>query len=309
VTAIDIPAISHLLAVRDLDARQLDALLDLAATMKRHPLAWHTTLVGHSVACLFAEPSTRTRVSFEAAIFRLGGLPIMLRPDELHLDRGEPIADTARVLSSYCDAIVVRMFAQRDVAELAEYSSAPVINALTNAHDPCQAIADCLTLREHFGSLDGLQVAYVGDGNNVAHSLIEAAALAGIELRIASPPGRQADPAILMGAGSSVRIEADPREAVRGAHAVYTGAWVSIGHQAVPDRRREQLSTFAVTPELMALAHHDAVFLHCLPARRGEEVDAAVIDGPASLVWRQAANRLPTEQALLYAIVTGDWEA
>lgn len=309
MTAIDIPAIPNLLAVSDLDARQFDALLDLATTMKRHPLAWHTALAGRSVACLFAEPSTRTRVSFEAAIFRLGGLPIMLRPDELQLDRGEPLADTARVLSSYCDAIVVRMFAQRDVVELAEYSSVPVINALTNAHDPCQALADCLTLREHFGSLQGLQVAYVGDGNSVAHSLIEAAALTGIELRIASPPGCQADPAILLGAGSSVRIEDDPRDAVRDAHAVYTDAWVSMGYEAVADRRRAQLSAHSVTPELMALARHDAVFLHCLPARRGEEVDAAVIDGRASLVWRQAANRLPTEQALLYAIVTGDWEA
>jgi ornithine carbamoyltransferase len=309
VTAIDLPAIPDLLAVSDLDARQFDALLDLAAAMKRHPLAWRAALQGRSVACWFAKPSTRTRVSFESAIFRLGALPIMLRPDELQLGRGEPIADTARALSSYCDAIVVRTFAQRDVIELAEHSSAPVINALTNTHHPCQALADCLTLREHFGSLDGLKVAYVGDGNNVAHSLIEAAALTGFELHIASPPGCQADPAILMQAGSAVHIEADPRDAVRDAHAVYTDVWVSMGQEAHGDARRDRLHDYRVTQELMARARHDAIFLHCLPAHRGEEVESEVIDGPASFVWRQVENHLPTEQALLYALVTGDWEA
>jgi ornithine carbamoyltransferase len=301
VTAVDIPAIPHLLAVSDLNTEQFDALLDLAAVMKRHPLAWHTALEGRSVACLFAQHSTRIRVSFEAAIFRLGGLPIIVNPAELQLGRDEPIADTARVLSGYCDAIVARTLAQRDLIEFAAHSSAPVINALTDAHHPCQALADCLTLRERFGSLADLNVAFVGDGTNVAHSLIEAAALTGFELRIASPPGRQADPATLMGAGSAVRIEHDPRAAVDGAHAIYTDMWMPTAH--------EGHAGYRVTEELMSLARHDAVFLHCLPARRGEEVDAAVIDGPASLVWEQAANCLPTAQALLYALVTGDWEA
>jgi ornithine carbamoyltransferase len=165
--------------------------------MKLHPLAWRSALEGRSVACYFAKPSTRMRVSFEAAINRLGGLPIMLRPDELQLGHGEPIADTARVLSSYCEAIVIRTFAQRDVRELAEHSSVPVINALTDDHHPFQALADCLTLREHFGSLDGLTLAYIGDGNNVAHSLIEAARLTGMNLRLATPPGCLPDPSIL----------------------------------------------------------------------------------------------------------------
>ncbi|HEX6025171.1 MAG TPA: ornithine carbamoyltransferase [Solirubrobacter sp.] len=308
MTVVQSSKTTHLLRVADLDAAQFDALLDLAAAMKRHPLAWRNGLKGHAVACYFAKPSTRTRVSFEGAINRLGALPIMLRPDELQLGRGEPIADTARVLSSYCDAIVVRTFAQRDVIELAEYASVPVINALTDDHHPCQALADCLTLREHFGTLLDLPVAYVGDGNNVATSLIEAAALTGMDLRIASPPEFAPSPATLAAAGRHARLVTDPREAVAGARAVYTDVWVSMGKEAGADRRREQLQNYRVTPELMRLARYDAVFLHCLPAHRGEEVDAAVIDGEASIVFEQAANRLPTAQALLHALITGDWE-
>src|SRR3954452_24873723 len=180
MTALGTPKTHHLLRVADLNPSQIDALLALAAVMKRHPLAWRGCLEGRSIACLFANPSTGTRVSFEAAINRLGALPIMLRPDEVQLERGEPIADTARVLSCYCDAIVVRTRAQRDVRELADHASVPVVNALTDDHHPCQALADCLTLRERFGSLDGLTMAYIGDGTNVATSLIEAAALTGM---------------------------------------------------------------------------------------------------------------------------------
>jgi ornithine carbamoyltransferase len=308
VTALNTPATTHVLRVADLDARQFDALLNLAAAMKRHPLAWRGALEGNAVACYFAKPSTRTRVSFEAAINRLGALPIMLRPDELQLGRGEPISDTARVLSSYCEAIVIRTFAQRDVRELAENASVPVINALTDDHHPCQALADCLTLREHFGTLKGLPVAYVGDGNNVAHSLIEAAVLTGIELRVATPPGCKPDPGIVARAGRSVKLVEDPRDAVWGAAAVYTDVWVSMGKEAGAESHRLTLDAYRVSPLLMAAARSDAVFLHCLPAHRGEEVDAGVIDGPASLVFQQAANRLPTEQALLRALVTGDWE-
>jgi ornithine carbamoyltransferase len=290
MTALNIPAIPSLLRVADLDAERFAELLDLAAAFKREPLTCRSALVGRTVACYFAKPSTRTRVSFETAAYRLGGLPVMLRPDELQLGRGEPIADTARVLSSYCDAIVVRTFAQRDVIELAEHASVPVINALTDEHHPCQALADCLTLHEVFGTLDGLPVAYVGDANNVAASLAEAAALTGIDLRVATPTG---DP---------------PEAAVAGAAAVYTDVWVSMGQEAWAKQRRAMLAGYRVTPALMALARPDAIFMHCLPAHRGEEVDAAVIDGPGSQVWRQAANRLPTEQALLYALVTGNWE-
>jgi ornithine carbamoyltransferase len=308
VTALSTPVVPNVLRVADLDACQFAALLDLAAAMKRHPLAWRDALKGRSIACYFAKPSTRTRVSFEAAINRLGGLPIMLRPDELHLGRGEPIADTARVLSSYCEAIVIRTSSQRDVREVAEYSTVPVINALTDDHDPCQALADCLTLCEHFGSLEGLTLAYVGDANNVAHSLIEAAHLTGMTLRLATPSGCLPDPSIHAAAGRTVELLDTPREAVAGAHAVYTDVWVSMGKDSGGEQHKALSAGFRVTPELMSLARHDAVFLHCLPAHRGEEVDSAVIDGPNSLVWVQAANRLPTEQALLSALVTGNWE-
>jgi ornithine carbamoyltransferase len=293
-----------LLRIADLSPRELSRLLDLAAEMKREPNGFHDTLRGTSVACYFSKPSTRTRISFEAAVHRLGGLPIMLRPDELQLGRGEPIADTARVMSSYCAAIVIRTFAQRDVEEMAAAASVPVINALTDDHHPCQALADLLTLRERFGDLHGLPVAYVGDGNNVAHSLIEAAMLTGIDLRLACPEGYRPDPEIASGA----QVVTDPREAVAGACAVYTDVWVSMGEDAERQRRLADLDAYRVDAELMENAAPGAIFLHCLPAHRGEEAAAEVIDGPQSAVWQQAANRLPTEQAALYALVTGDWE-
>jgi ornithine carbamoyltransferase len=293
-----------LVRIADLAPEELSLLLDLAAAMKAEPNGWHDALAGTSVACYFSKPSTRTRISFETAVHRLGGLPIMLRPDELQLGRGEPIADTARVISSYCSAIVIRTFAQSDVEEMAAAASVPVINALTDDHHPCQALADLLTLRERFGDLRGLPVAYVGDGNNVAHSLIEAAAMTGIDLRLACPEGYRPDPEIAAGA----KLFEDPREAVAGARAIYTDVWVSMGDpEAERQRRLEDLAPYRVTPGLMGLAARDAVFLHCLPAHRGEEVATAVIDGAHSVVWQQAANRLPTEQAALYALVTGDW--
>jgi ornithine carbamoyltransferase len=296
-----------LLRIADLRPDDLHALLEIAAAMKAARLGWLDAMPGASVACYFAKPSTRTRVSFEAAIHRLGALPIMLRPDELQLGRGEPIADTARVLSSYCAAIVIRTFAQADVEEMAAAASVPVINALTDDHHPCQALADLLTLRERFGRLEGLRVAYVGDGNNVAHSLMEAAALAGFELSLACPPGYLPDADISRAAGPAVHLFEDPRDAVLGAHAVYTDVWVSMGDEQQRRGRMADLAAYRVDQRLMGLAAHDAIFLHCLPAHRGEEVAAEVIDGAQSAVWQQAANRLPTEQAVLHALVT-DWE-
>ncbi|HET8952353.1 MAG TPA: ornithine carbamoyltransferase [Solirubrobacteraceae bacterium] len=296
-----------LLRIADLGPAELQTLLDRAAAMKADRNGWLGVLRGGSVACYFAKPSTRTRVSVEAAVHRLGGLPIMLRPDELQLGRGEPIADTARVLSSYCAAIVIRTFAQDDVAEMAGAASVPVVNALTDDHHPCQALADLLTLHQRFGRLEGLRVAYIGDGNNVAHSLIESAPLAGFELALACPQGYLPDPEILRAAGPAVHLFEDPRDAVIGAHAVYTDVWVSMGDERERAERMSVLAPFRVDSRLMALASRDAIFLHCLPAHRGEEVAADVIDGPSSAVWEQAANRLPTEQAVLHALVTG-WE-
>jgi ornithine carbamoyltransferase len=264
------------------------------------------------VALLSSKPSTRTRVSFEVAAHRLGMLPIMLRPDELQLGRGEPLADTARLLSSYTAAIVVRTFAQATLEELAGAASVPVVNALTDDHHPCQALADLLTLRRHYGYLEGIRLAYVGDGNNVAHSLMEAAALSGMHMTVATPPGYSPNADVtrrtmdLAGAhGGSIHVLHDPRRAVADADAVYTDVWVSMGEDAERERRVADLQAYQVNDALMRLAAREAVFMHCLPAHRGLEVAADVIDGPSSIVWEQAANRLPTEQATLHMLIGG----
>ena len=291
MTITPLPTKRDYLRVADLQREELTALLDLSAAFKTDPLRRHEALRGESVACYFAKPSTRTRVSFEAAAFRLGALPIMLRPDELQLGRGEPIADTARVLASYCAAIVIRTFKQSDIEQMSESSAVPVINALSDEHHPCQALADLLTIREHFDDLGGVRVAYIGADNNVARSLAEAGALADMEVVVCSPPN------------------GDPFAAVQGAQVVYTDVWVSMGEDARRDALVRRLEPYRVTPELMAAAAPQAVFMHCLPAHRGEEVMPEVIDGPQSLVFAQAANRLPTEQAVLYALTSGRWEA
>jgi ornithine carbamoyltransferase len=291
------------LAIPDFSRAELEKLFDLAECM-RSGAYMKKPLAGKSLAMIFMKASTRTRVSFEVGAWQLGGHALFLSPRDIQLGRGEPIADTARVMSSYCAAIVIRTFAQSDVEEMAAAASVPVINALTDDHHPCQALADLLTLRERFGDLHGLPVAYVGDGNNVAHSLIEAAVVTGIDLRLACPEGYRPDAEIASGA----QVVTDPREAVAGACAVYTDVWVSMGDEAERQRRLADLDPYRVDAALMAGAAPDAIFLHCLPAHRGEEVAAEVIDGPQSAVWQQAANRLPTEQAALYALVTGDWE-
>jgi ornithine carbamoyltransferase len=290
----------NLLRIADLDATGFEKLLDLAAAAKASPLAWLHRLEGRTLACYFEKPSTRTRVSFEAAAFRLGMLPLALRPDELQLGRGETIADTGRVLSSYAAAITIRANHHGDVGQLAEASSVPVINALSDKHHPCQALADLLTLRERFGRLEGLRVAFVGEGNNVANSLVEAAALTGVEVVIAAPRGYESKLV-------EAQLVEDPREAVAGADAVYTDVWVSMGDEAEAEQRQRAFASYQVNPELMALAKPGAIFLHCLPAHRGQEVADEVIDGPASAVWDQAANRLPTEQALLLALIERAW--
>ena len=306
---------SDLLRISDLDARHLYVLLDLAAEMKAAPHGWETALHGDTVAMFFEKPSTRTRVSFAAGCQHLGALPLGLRPDELQLGRGEPISDTARVLSGYASAIVVRTFAQSVLDEMAAVAEKPVINALTDDHHPCQALADLLTIRERFGSLQGVRVAYIGDGNNVAHSLMQAGALAGMHVVVGTPHGFEPDPAITDAAsatalahGGSIAVVHDPAEAVAGANAVYTDVWVSMGDdEAQRAKRQEVLAAYQVDTELMRHADREAVFLHCLPAHRGEEVDADVIDGPASVVFRQAENRLWTEEAVLYAYIRRAW--
>ena len=291
----------HLLKVSDLSSQQLHRLLDLAADMKAEPFGWRGAQAGKVLACFFSKPSTRTRVSLETAAQRLGMLPLMLRPDELQLGRGEPISDTGRVLSSYVDAIAIRTFGQSDVEALAAASTVPVINALTDEHHPCQALADLLTIREHFGQLDGIRLAYLGDGNNVAHSLMEAGALAGMEVVVATPYGYRPHAEIEI--ASNATVEPDPFEAVRGAQVVYTDVWVSMGEDGEREQRLNALADYQVSSAIMDAASQDALFMHCLPAHRGEEVAAEVIDGPRSVVFQQAANRLPTEQALIHTLI------
>jgi ornithine carbamoyltransferase len=301
----------NFLRVADLSSAQLHELLELAAAMKAKPNGWRRSAQGETLALLFEKPSTRTRVSFAAAAWRLGLLPLELRPEELQLGRGEPIEDTARILSGYVSAIVVRTFAQQRVETLAQAADVPVINALTDAHHPCQALADLLTLQERFGGLSGLKLAYVGDGNNVAHSLLEAGALSGVAVSIASPDGYEPHPDVVAwarAAGGDVEVVHDPLDAVQGAHAVYTDVWVSMGDDAGREVRTADLAPYRVDASLVARARPDAVVLHCLPAHRGEEVSADVLDGPRSVVWQQAANRLPTEQALLWTLLAGPVE-
>ncbi len=305
----------NLLQTADLSGESLYGLLDLASAFKREPLAHRDALGGCSVVLFFDKPSTRTRISMETAVARLGGHPITVRPAELQMGKGETIEDTARVVSAYAAACCIRTFAHADVERFAAAATVPVVNTLTDEHHPCQSLADLLTLREHFGSLAGLRLAYVGDGNNnVTHSLIEAAAIIGIDMVVASPPSYEPQPQVTAWAieknettGGRLTVTADPYEAVKSANAVYTDLWVSMGN-ADHERpaRAKVFSKYRVDSALMRYAGEDAVFMHCLPANRSEEVASPVIDGPQSIVFQQAANRLPTGQAVLYALVSRD---
>jgi len=309
-------AVKDLLRISDLSHDDLVHLLDEAARYRAHPFRATPLLTGDTVVCYFAKPSTRTRISFETAIARLGGVPISVSPTELQLGRGETIADTARVLSRYSRAIVIRTFADSDVAELAAHAAVPVVNALTDGHHPCQALADMLTLRDRFDGTTGVRVAYLGDGNNVAHSLMEACALMGMHLTVATPPGYEPDPDVVRVAedlaaanGSTIVLTHDPLEAAEDVHAVYTDVWVSMGD--APDEREARLHAmrpYQVNSDLFARALPEAVFMHCLPAHRGEEVTAEVIDGPRSIVFEQAENRLHTAEAVLSSLLLDELE-
>ncbi len=279
----------------ELGAFELGKLLDRAAALKsgRRERVGAEALAGRSIALVFEKPSTRTRISFEVGVAELGATPIVLRGGELQLSRGESIADTARVLSRYVDAIVIRSGSHEAVAELAAAAEVPVVNALTPLHHPCQALADLLTLRERCGELAGLRLAYVGDGNNVARSLAIAGELAGVEVVVAAPPGYQLEE------GHEAKLTGDPRGAAAGADALYTDVWISMGDEAEAERRRADLAPFRVDADLLAAAKDSAVVLHCLPAHPGEEIAADVLYGERSAVWDQAENRLHTQKALL----------
>lgn len=302
----------HLLGAEDLEALGLVRLLDRAEALRseRHVIAPGRPLEGRQVALLFEKPSLRTRVSFEVAVTSLGGHAIALGPDEVGLGRRESAADVARNLSRLVDAIVLRTFAHGTLTEMAAAASVPVLNALTDAEHPCQALADLLTLRRRFGRLQGVRLAFVGDGNNVAHSLMLACGLAGLDIRVATPPGYEPDPAVVeraraLGARHRARVSVgtDPVEAVSGADAVYTDVWTSMGREAEADERRARFAGFEVNELLLAHAAPHVVALHCMPAHRGEEIAASVLDGPRSLALEQAENRRYVQEAVLVELL------
>jgi ornithine carbamoyltransferase len=285
----------------ELGAFELGKLLDRALELKagRGERLGTDSLAGRSIALVFERPSTRTRISFEVGVGELGATPIVLRGDEMQVSRGESLGDTARVLSRYVDAIVIRSGSHAAVTELAAAATVPVVNGLTPLHHPCQALADLMTLRERFGELDGLRLAYVGDGNNVARSLAVLGELAGVEVVVAAPSGYQLEE------GHGVKLTADPRAAASGADALYTDVWVSMGDEAEAERRRTDLAPFRLDGDLLAAAKDSAIVLHCLPAHPGEEITADVLYGDSSAVWDQAENRLHAQKALLEALLTG----
>jgi ornithine carbamoyltransferase len=286
-------------------------LFEQAAAIKANPESYAGALAGQSLAMIFQKPSTRTRVSFEVGMHQLGGHALFLGSDDIQLNRGETIADTARVLSRYVQGIMARVFAQQDVTDLARYGSVPVINGLSDLLHPCQALADYFTLRERRGGLTGLKLAYVGDGNNVAHELMFGAVKLGLQFSVGCPKGYEPNPLIFKSAvrdaqklGSPIpEVGADPFEAVAGADVVYTDVWTSMGQEAEAQARLEAFQGFEVTPEMMAAAGRDVMFMHCLPAHRGEEVSEAVIDGPQSVVFDEAENRLHVQKALLVTLM------
>ncbi len=297
-----------LLAISDLTPKDIEKILKRSATLKKllkqgKP---HQTLKGRSLGMIFEKASTRTRVSFEVGMFQLGGQALFLSPNDLQIGRGEPIEDTARTLSRYLDGIMIRTFAQKTIEELARFASIPVINGLTDAHHPCQALADLLTIQEKKKKLKGLTLAYIGDGNNVANSLIQACVKAGMHFAIAAPRGYELDAAIMKQAkaggkqtNAGVLVTNDPFQAVRNADVVYTDVWASMGQEAEHTKRMKAFKGYEVDTKLMKAARRGALVMHCLPAHRGEEIAAEVIDGPQSVIFDQAENRLHVQKAVL----------
>ena len=295
------------LAVTDLSRDELLRLIDLAVRMKSSQYR-ERPLAGKTLAMIFTKSSTRTRVSFEVGSTQLGGHALFLSSRDIQLGRGEPIRDTARVLSRYVDGIMIRTFAHADVEELARFATVPVINGLTDYNHPCQILADLLTVHENLGDLSRRVIAWIGDGNNMAHSWIEAAAVLGFELRLACPEGYDPDPTLLSQASQRTRITLtrSPQEAARGADVVNTDVWASMGQEAEQELRAAAFKGFIVDQGLMAGAAPSAIFLHCLPAHRGEEVTEAVLEGPQSRVWDQAENRLHAQKALMAMLMGTD---
>ena len=295
------------LAIPDFSRAELLALFDLAERMRRGEYQ-RKPLAGKTLAMIFMKASTRTRVSFEVGTYQLGGHALFLSPRDVQLGRGEPIADTARVLSRYVDGIMIRTFAHAEVVELAEFATVPIINGLTDLLHPCQILADLLTVRQHLGGYEGKKVAWVGDGNNMANSWINAAYRLGFELTLACPEGYDPDAAILERAKKKAKVTVvrDPKEAVAGADVVNTDVWASMGQEEEQKVREKAFAGYQVDDALMKRAHKKAIFLHCLPAHRGEEVSASVIEGPQSRVWDEAENRLHIQKAIMAVLMGGE---
>jgi ornithine carbamoyltransferase len=301
-TKYDAGVTRHFLTGEELTAAELTALLDRADFLKGDRWA-SAQLTGRSVALVFEKPSTRTRISFEVGVRELGGNPLVLREGEMQLSRGESPRDTALVLSRFVHAIAVRTGPDELLEELAAYADVPVINMLTAGHHPCQALADLQTIRERFGSLEGVKLAYVGEGNNVAHSLMLLGARAGMRVAVACPAELAPDPAVVERAGEAVVVTQDPAEAADGAHALYTDVWVSMGDEGDAERRRKLLEPYRLDERLLEHARPDAIVLHCLPAHPGEEITEGLLYGSRSAVWDQAENRLHAQKALLELLV------
>ena len=305
-----------LLRTADLSRADVDLLLNTAAEFAKNPLRSQDCLKNKSVAIYMTKPSTRTRLSSETAVAHLGGTPIFIRGDELQLGRGETIADTAKIISGYCDALIIRTFAQSDVDELGANASIPVINALTDDDHPTQLLADWLTIRETFGSdIKDRKFVYLGDGNNMSHAWLTMGAIMGAHVVAATPDGKWAPSADVVAqakkiaekTGAKIEVTNDPEAASKDASVLYTDVWMSMGDpEAERAEKMKVLAPFAVTDNLMALTEKDSIFMHCLPAHRGEEVAASVIDGPKSVIWREAYHRRTTIQALLYHLTRGE---
>jgi ornithine carbamoyltransferase len=297
----------HLISLKDWSTEEIHELFALTQKLKAEPQTFRRALEGRTLAMIFQKPSTRTRVSFEVGMYQLGGTALFLGANDIQLGRGETIADTARVLSRYVDAIMARVFAHQDILDLVRYGTVPVINGLSDLLHPCQALADYFTLLERRGRLEGFKVAYIGDGNNVCHELMFGAVKLGISMTIACPEGFEPNPLITKSAAREAQkagaptpvVTSDPMAAVAGADMVATDVWASMGQEAEAEKRRQAFRGYQVTVKMMKAAHPKALFMHCLPAHRGEEVAEEVIDGPQSVVFDEAENRLHVQKALL----------
>ncbi|MFC1840798.1 ornithine carbamoyltransferase, partial [Thermodesulfobacteriota bacterium] len=288
---------------RDLNKDEIVALIDRAIEIKSQPRNANRSLEGYTLGLIFEKASTRTRVSFEIAMFRLGGQTIFLSRADTQLSRDETIPDTARVLSRYIDALAIRTYSQALLEEMAEWADIPVINALSDHYHPCQVLSDMMTVREKKGDLSSMKIAWVGDGNNVAHSWINAARIMGFDLVLACPSGYHPSPEVMEGAGSNISVVEDPVEAVRGAAVINTDVWASMGQEEEGNQRISDFQGFQLDSKLVEMAEPDVLVMHCLPAHRGEEITSEVLDGPNSVIFDQAENKLHLHQALLEKVI------